>query len=171
MSKFQLFLLFSAYFWAFYPNFTVFFLVSCMWPLTPPATVCTIPRWQWPQYDLMVLGAYWSRNLNAMGQWPYCPSRMEASYCIFGFGANIRRNLRTLSLQRDSPHNNHYVCVISPRRKGNSRLLGGLSYEKILRYANSPPCVTARWQPQQIPSLNFLGIGTFRLCLCTRVIH
>ena len=48
---------------------------------------------------------------------------------------------------------------LSSSWKGNSRLkklLGGLSYEKIWRYNNSPPYVTARWQPQQIPSLNFL---------------
>ena len=33
--KFQLFLFFSAYFWHFLPNFTLFFLVFCLWPLTP----------------------------------------------------------------------------------------------------------------------------------------
>ena len=43
------------------------------------------------------------------------------------------------------------LCVhdLSPRGKGNSCLLGGLSYEKIRRYNNSPPYVTARWQQQQ----------------------
>ena len=53
------------------------------------------------------------------------------------------------------------LCLrdLSPREKGNSRLtklLDGLSYEKIQRYNNSPPYVTARWPPQQIPPLNFL---------------
>ena len=46
------------------------------------------------------------------------------------------------------------MCVrdLSPRGKGNSqltKLFGGLSYEKIWRYNNSPPYVMARWQPQQ----------------------
>ena len=39
-----------------------------------------------------------------MGRRPYWPSRMEVSYCTFGFGAIIRRDLRTLSLRRDSFH-------------------------------------------------------------------
>ena len=60
----------------------------------------------------------------------------------------------------DSPRDNHYACMFSPRGIGNSRLLGGLSYEKIRRYNNSHPYVTARWPPQQIPPLNFLGFYT-----------
>ena len=51
---------------------------------------------------------------------------------------------------------------LSPCGKGNSpltKLFGGLSYEKIRRYNNSPPYVTARWPPQQIPPLNFLGVN------------
>ena len=36
--------------------------------------------------------------VNTMGQRPYYPSRMEMSYCTFGFGAIIRRDLRTLGL-------------------------------------------------------------------------
>ena len=36
-----------------------------------------------------------------------------------------------------------------------TKLFGGLSYEQIRRYNNSPPYVTARWLPQQIPPLNF----------------
>ena len=50
------------------------------------------------------------------------------------------------------------VCDLSPRRKANSRLtklFGGLSYEKIQRFNNLPPYVTARWSPQQIPPLKF----------------
>ena len=86
---------------------------------------------------------------------------MEVSYCTFGFGVIIRRNLPTLSLPRDSPGNNLYACGdLSPCRKGNScsmKLLGGLNYEKIQRYNNSPPYVMARWLPQQIPPLNFCG--------------
>ena len=52
---------------------------------------------------------------------------------------------------------------LSPSEKGNTRLmklLGRLSYEKILRYNNSPPYVMARWPSQQIPPLNFLGRNT-----------
>ena len=37
------------------------------------------------------------------------------------------------------------------------KLFGGLSYEQIRRYSNSPPYAMARWPPQQIPRLNFLG--------------
>ena len=44
-----------------------------------------------------------------MGQRPYCPSRMEMSYCTFGFGATIRRDLGTLSLPRDSPRDNQHA--------------------------------------------------------------
>ena len=49
---------------------------------------------------------------------------------------------------------------LSPRKKGNTRLtkmLGRLSYKKIQRYNNLPPYMMARWLPQQIPPLNFLG--------------
>ena len=48
----------------------------------------------------------------AMRRRPYWLSRMEVSYCTFGFGANIRCDLRTLSLPRDSLCNNPYACVI-----------------------------------------------------------
>ena len=96
--------------------------------------------------------------VNTMGQRPYCSSRMEMSYCTFGFSVIIQCNLCTLSLPRDSPRNIQYD--LSYRGKGKScltKLFGGLSYEKIRRYSNSPPYVTARWPPQQIPPLNFLG--------------
>ena len=76
-------------------------------------------------------------------------TRMEVSYCTFGFGTIIWRDLRISLLPRD----------LNPRRKGISclmKLLDGLNYEKIRRYNNSPPYVTARWPPQQIPLLNFL---------------
>ena len=72
----------------------------------------------------------------------------------------FRGDLRTLSLRCDSPHDN--LCGVrdlSPRGKGNScqtKLLGRLSYEKIRRYNNSSPYMTARWLPQHIPPLNFL---------------
>ena len=99
-------------------------------------------------------------RVNAMGRRPYWPSRMAVSYCTFGVVAIIRRDLRTLSLPRDSPRDNlRGVLDLSPRGKGNSRqmkLLGELSYEKIRRYNNSPPYVTARWPPQRISPLNFL---------------
>ena len=97
-----------------------------------------------------------------MGQRPYCLSRVEVIYCTFGFGAIIRRDLRTLSLLRDSPRDNQYACAISSCGKGNSslmKLFGGLSYETIQRYSNSSLYVMARWPPQQIPPLNFLGLN------------
>ena len=49
----------------------------------------------------------------------------------------------------------HYL---SPCVRGNlslTKLLGRGNYEKVWRYKNSPPYVTARWSPQQIPPLNF----------------
>ena len=50
--------------------------------------------------------------VNATGHRPYCPSRMEVSYCTFGFSTIIWHNLRTLSLLRDPPRDNLYACVI-----------------------------------------------------------
>ena len=55
------------------------------------------------------------------------------------------------------------ICAhdFNPHGKGNShltKLLGGLSYEKIRRYNNSLPYVTARWPPQQISPVDFLGL-------------
>ena len=73
------------------------------------------------------------------------------------------------------PRNNICARVIQVHvGKGSSsltKLLGGLSYGKIRRYNNSPPYVTARWPPQQIPHLNFLGwvtkciVGSNAYCL------
>ena len=60
-------------------------------------------------------GGIWSLFdpcVNAIGWRPYCPSRMEVSYCTFRFGVIIRRNLRTLSLPRDSLRDNQCACVI-----------------------------------------------------------
>ena len=98
--------------------------------------------------------------VNAMGRRPYCPSRMEVSYCTFGFGAIIRRDLRTLSLPRDSPRDNIFACVIwvyKERQPTLNEIIWRLNYENTRRYNNSPPYVTARWPPQRIPPLNFLG--------------
>ena len=87
----------------------------------------------------------------------------------------IWRDLRTLSLACDSPRNNLYMYCVrdsSLCRKGNSRLtklLGGLRYEKIWWYNNSPPYVTARWPPQQIPPLNFLDFSS--TCITIRAIQ
>ena len=39
--------------------------------------------------------------------------------------------------------------------------MAGLATKKIQRYNNSPPYVMARWPPQQIPPLNFLGLYSF----------
>ena len=103
--------------------------------------------------------------VNVMERRPYCSSRMEVNYCIFGFGAIIRHDVRTLSLPRDSSLNDQYACVIWVHAGEATHamviLFGGLSYKKIRRYNNSPPYVTARWPPQQIPPKNFLGKSTF----------
>ena len=48
MPKFKLFSFISAYFWHFLPNFMLFFLVFCLWPLTPLNIVhdtSAIPWW------------------------------------------------------------------------------------------------------------------------------
>ena len=104
------------------------------------------------------IGSLFDTCVNAMGRRPYWPSRMEESYCTFGLGAICA-------------HYHHRECVhdLSPCAKGNSRikkLLGGLSYEKIRKYNNSPPYVTARFPPetslighqQQLPLVKGLSV-------------
>ena len=58
------------------------------------------------------IGSLFDPCVNTTGQRPYCPSRMEVSYCTFGFGAIIQCDLRTLSLPCDSLRKYQYVCVI-----------------------------------------------------------
>ena len=92
---------------------------------------------------------------NAMRRRPYCPSCMERSYGP----SDLAQSLGAICAQYRYLVIHHAItimcaCVI-PRVKGNSHLLGGLSYEKIRRYNNSP---TPRWPPQQIPPLNFLDL-------------
>ena len=61
-------------------------------------TDCTVPR------NLKGgIGSLFDPPVNAMVRRPYWSSRVEVSYCTFGFGAIIQRNLRTLSLPHDSP--------------------------------------------------------------------
>ena len=146
-----------------YPHSLVVPLLSLVWTLAPPPSHPHIQQVLNPQ-SLVVpkefkrgIRSLFDPCVNAMGRRPYCPSHMEVSYCTFGFGAIIRCNLHTLPLSHDSR-----ICIgdLSPRRKGSShltKLFGGLSYEKILRYNNSPPYMMARWLPQKIPPLNFLG--------------
>ena len=74
------------------------------------------------------------------------------------------REFGSLSLPRDSPRETIECADLGPCGKGNSCLLRGLSYENIQRYNNSPPYMTARWPPQQIPSLNFLGCILPKCC-------
>ena len=57
-------------------------------------------------------GLFLTPVLTLWGRRPYCPSRIEASYCTFGSGAIIWRDVRTLSLPRDSPGDSQYACVI-----------------------------------------------------------
>ena len=58
------------------------------------------------------IGSLFDPCINAMGRWPYCPSRMEVSYCTFRFGTIIWRDMRTLSLPRDSRRDNLNACMI-----------------------------------------------------------
>ena len=103
------------------------------------------------------IGSFFDHRVNALGRWPYWPSRMEVSYCTFELGAFIRRNLRILSLPRDSPAR-WPICVrdLSPRWKGNSRLtiffFSGLTTKKMRKNNNSPPYVTARWPKKKTDS-------------------
>ena len=48
----------------------------------------------------------------AMGSGHIARQVWEVSYRTFGFGAIIRRDLRTLSLPRDSPRDNQYAFTI-----------------------------------------------------------
>ena len=58
------------------------------------------------------IGSLFDPCVNAMVRQPYCPSRMEVSYCTFEFVAIIRRDLYTLPLLRDSLGHNLFACVI-----------------------------------------------------------
>ena len=71
--------------------------------------------------------------------------------------------LDTLSKHAHKPYPAEGIC--KGVQKGESDFLS-LSYKKFWRYNNSPPYVMARWPPQQIPPLNFLGIRT-----CTKEMH
>ena len=60
--------------------------------------------------------------VNDMERRPYWVSLMEVSYCTFGFGAVIRRDLGTLSLTCNLSHNNHYARVIKSMRERQLKL-------------------------------------------------
>ena len=110
------------------------------------------------------IGSLFAPCVNAMGRRPYCSSRMVVSYCTFGFGAVIQRDLCTLSLPCDSPCCNQYA---SSRKKGNSRLtklFGGLSYKKIRRYNNSPPYVHGKMAPTTDSPFKFPWFEPWLLC-------
>ena len=66
----------------------------------------------WPRNLKGGIGSLFDPCVNAVGRRPYCPSRMEVSYCTIRFGAIIRRDLRTLSVLHDSPCNIQHACVI-----------------------------------------------------------
>ena len=94
----------------------------------------------------------------------YCSSRMEASYCTLrdlGLSFSMICARYHYHVIHRAITNNEYACVIwvyaGKVYSCVTKLFGGLSYEKIWRYNNSPPYMTARWPPQQIPPLNFLG--------------
>ena len=100
-------------------------------------------------------GLFFDPCVNAMAWRPYYLSCMEASYCTFGFGV-ICAHYHYRMIHRAITN---MLAWFESTREGNSclmKLFGGLSYEKISRYNNSPPYVMARWSPQQIPTLNFL---------------
>ena len=91
-------------------------------------------------------GSLFHPCVTAVERRPCWQSRMEATYCTFGFGISAHHRFPT----------NHLAITImgawcSLHRKGNSCLLGGLSCKNIWRYNNSAPYVTPRWLLQQIP--------------------
>ena len=78
------------------------------------------------------IGSLFDPCVNAIGRRPHCPSRMEVSYCTFGFDAIIRRDLRTYIIVAVWFTARKPICVrdLSPRGKDNShltKLFGGLS--------------------------------------------
>ena len=81
-----------------------------------------------------LIGGFWSLFdpcVNAMGWRPYWPSCMEVRYCTFGFSANIRSDLRTLSLPCDLLRDNYYACVIyNHAGKATHACLAGLATKK-----------------------------------------
>ena len=114
-----------------------------------------------PRNSKRVNGALSEPSVNALGQRPYWPSRMERSYCTLGFHSAQSAHI-TVTAWRTA-RQPICVCDWSPRGKDNSHLTklpDGLSYEKIRSCIYSPPYVTARWPPLQIPPLNFLGVVT-----------
>ena len=60
------------------------------------------------------IGSLFDPCVNALGRRPYCPSRMEASYCTFGFGAIITKSQCTQTQSAKQVHitfvNAHYMC-------------------------------------------------------------
>ena len=98
---------------------------------------------------------------NATGRRPYWLSRVEVSYiCTFGFGAIIQRDL--CILPHNSQRDNLYACIFKSTRERQltfNKLAWRTNYEKIRWYNNSPPYMTARWPPQQIPPLKFFGFN------------
>ena len=107
------------------------------------------------------IGSLFDPNVNAIGR-PYWPSPMEVSYFTFRFGAISQRDLCILSLPCDSRRITYIYAWFKSTQEKQLTLnwqncLAGLNYEKIWRYNNSPPYVTARWPQQQIPPLNFLS--------------
>ena len=109
--------------------------------------------------------------VSTLTRWqPFWQSRTDVSYCTSGFGGIIWCGIIVAVCFTTW----YPKCVhdLSPCKKGNPRLkklLGGLSYEKIRRYNNSPPYMMARWPPQQILPLHFLGPNTCvhdEVCWC-----
>ena len=74
--------------------------------------------------------------VNTMGWRPYCPSRMEASYCTFGFGAIIQCDLRTLSLLCDSLHDNQFAGLA--RKKSGSTITHLHTWQQDGRHKRFP---------------------------------
>ena len=63
------------------------------------------------------MGSPFGPYVNAMRRRLYSPSRMEVRYFSFGFGAIIRRDLRTLAVPCDSQRDNHYAFIWGPHHE------------------------------------------------------
>ena len=88
-------------------------------------------------------------------RWVIVPSDLVQSFgaiCAHYRYCMIHCTITNMCAWFESTRERHLICL--------TKLFGGLSYEKIWRYNNSPPYVMARWLPQQIPPLNFLATNT-----------
>ena len=107
------------------------------------------------------IGSLFAPCVNAMGRRPYCSSRMVVSYCTFGFGAVIS----AICAHYRYPVIHHAVTNMRVHARKATHALNeiiwwGLATKKSGGTITHLHTCTARWPPQQIPPLNFLGLNS-----------